>query len=43
MSDADDLRHTLSEESTKVQVSAKCNDWILDALLEQQNTHFRVF
>jgi len=30
------LRHNLTEDSMTEEVSAKCNDWVLEAMLRRQ-------
>jgi len=35
------LRHALTEESMTEELSAKCNDWVVEDMLRRQNQHFR--
>ena len=34
------LRHSLTEDSMNEEVSARCNDWVLDGILQRQTQLF---
>ena len=35
------LRHALTEDSMTEELSAKCNDWLVDVMLQRQAKYFR--
>ena len=34
------LRHSLTEDSMNEEISARCNDWVLDGMLQRQTQLF---